>query len=70
MPTVLKLFLTVLTVLVFLYMVTNGAGMINHPSDMSVLFGVVLVFLAFVVLYYAVKYIWFKQITITNRKGK
>ena len=70
MPTVLKLFLTVLTVLVFLYMVTSGAGMINHPADMSVLLGVVLVFLAFVVLYYAMKYIWFKQITITNRKGK
>lgn len=72
MNNVLKLFLSVLGVLVFFYLVTTGTSLMNTPSDASVLAGVVILFLAVCVIYCVIRYLWFptNKVTSTTKEVK
>ena len=68
MNIVLKLFLSVFGVLVFLYLVTSGASLMNVASDTSVTAGVVLQFLAVCVIFCMIRYLWFPTSKVTSTK--
>ena len=70
MSIIIKLFLSVLAILLFLYLVTTGSGLMNAPSDMSVVFGVSLIFAGMVILVVAIRYIWFTTVTLSKKESK
>lgn len=64
---VIKLFFSIVVVLLVCYIVTIGTSLVNQPSDLSVLIGVIFIFMALVIFYYAMKMIWFQfKNTFTN----
>lgn len=70
MNIVLKLFLSVIGVLVFFFLVTTGASLMNAPSDASVLAGVVIQFLAVCVIYCVIRYLWMPKLINKVTKTK
>lgn len=64
----IKLFTQVLFIVIWLFLATTFASIMNRPSDGAVLLGVVGQFISIAILWYATRTIWKKHSNIMKEK--
>lgn len=69
MPIVLRIPVQILVILLASVVLTKSTNLINQPSDISVLFGVVGILVAITILWYGTKFVWRNFTKTTTSKG-